>query len=174
MDRGRARVHGVTRVRHGLVTEPPPQGPVWLPHAYFCLSDPASTTPGFLCFSHPALLVTPYTDLAGPCLRALALTVWNLTEITPLSEGLSLGTLSGTAASIPSFSFLPSTFHYILLIYLTLLAALPPEYKLHEGKDIYSVCISSTMTSFVFIQVLMLSSLYLTFSWVLNIWQTLF
>ena len=174
MDRGRATVHGVTRVRQGLVTQPPPQGPVWLLHPSFCLSDPASTTLHFLCFSHTALLVIPNTNLAGSCLRALALTIWNLTEITLLSVRLSLGTLSGTATSIPSFSFLPSTFHCILLIYLTLLAALSPEYKLHEGKDVYSFCISSTLTSLTFIQVLILSSLYLAFSWVLNIWQALF
>ena len=117
-----------------------------------CMTSPPLFLPLWPCLHNSSLPLlqphcSPCYSLHIPGLRALSLTIWNLTEITPLSIRLSLGTLSGTATSIPSFSFLPSTFHYILLIYLTLLAALSPEYKLHEGKDIYSFCISSALTS---------------------------
>lgn len=132
------------------------QGPIWLLHLSFCPSDHTSCNSPSLCLNHTVLLVIPHTNLAGSCLRALALAVFSVWNALPhvvlsyfpnffksywddtLSVRLSLVTLSRTATTLPSFSFFPSTFHYVLLIYLTLLSAHFPKYKLHEGKDLYS------------------------------------
>lgn len=118
------------------------QGPTWLLYSSFCFSDSTSYNSSlFLCFSHTVLLAvltqTRQNSASGHWYLLFPLECSSPCSAVLFHQLLYI-LLNGTLSNHPFQPFFPSTFHCILLIYLPLLSAISPKYKLHEGKDLYS------------------------------------